>query len=63
MTTKRKSAYLASKNRTDLQAKVLFTDSYTWKNFHLQFFHLVNRLLSYSQDAKIVNQSAMCNHR
>ena len=44
--------------------KVPFTDRYTWQNFRLRFLHLVNRLCSNSQDAKIVNESfAMCNGR
>ena len=44
--------------------KVLFTYEYTWQNFRLRLLRHVNLLRSYSQDAKVVNESfAMCIHR
>ena len=45
-------------------AKVLFIYECTWQNFRLRLLRHVNLLRSYSQDAKVVNESfAMCIHR
>ena len=55
--------YLLS--RKSKQTKALFTHYYTWYSFHLQLLHLVSMytLLSYSQDAKVLNKKfVMCNN-
>ena len=46
------------------RVKVLFTDRYRWQNFCPSLICLVDRLYSYSQDAKDWDKSfAICNGR
>ena len=41
------------RNRSNIIGKVLITKGYTWQNFPLRLPCIVNRLPSYSQEAKV----------